>query len=294
MQHLDHVLLTRFNLPSGGREARIRAGEDWLRRRWGLFERYCAPSVAAQTVPMRWIVYLDPESPAWLGESLAPYVSSGLLLPIHRAEVPPEALRSDLLRVTGGAPVLVTTNLDNDDALAVDFGQRVRAAVTEEKRRALYFTRGLIRTDDRAYERTDRVNAFCSVVEPADAPLTCWVDWHNRLSRHMPVQEVTGAPAWLQVVHGSNVSNRVRGRLTSPGPWVDLFPQALDDVPRPAVGELALERLLAGPARSVRDSTRTVLRTAAVAFLGKDGLHRVTERVHDAGRRSGTSVRTPA
>src|SRR5699024_5631983 len=126
--------------------------------------------------------------------------------------------------------------------------------------------------DRRVYERTDRVNAFCSVVEPADAPLTCWVDWHNRLSRHMPVREIRGAPAWLQVVHGSNVSNRVRGRLTSPGPWVGLFPGALDDVPQPAVGDLARERLLNGPARSVRDSTRTSLRRAAVAILGKDGM----------------------
>ena len=32
----------------------------------------------------------------------------------------------------------------------------------------------------------------------------------------MPVVQLDGPPAWLQVVHGSNVSNRVRGRIVSP------------------------------------------------------------------------------
>ena len=46
---LDHVLLTRFNLPSKGHESLVRAQENWLRNRVVLFERYCLPSVAAQT-----------------------------------------------------------------------------------------------------------------------------------------------------------------------------------------------------------------------------------------------------
>ena len=45
---LDHVILTRFNLPTGGVEGIMRAREGWLRERIDLFERYCAPSVAAQ------------------------------------------------------------------------------------------------------------------------------------------------------------------------------------------------------------------------------------------------------
>ena len=63
MTVIDHVFLTRFNLPSGGTEARIRARETWLAERWTLFERYCAPSVAAQTSDrFRWIIYFAPRA----------------------------------------------------------------------------------------------------------------------------------------------------------------------------------------------------------------------------------------
>ncbi|MCU1424755.1 MAG: hypothetical protein JWM51_1046, partial [Microbacteriaceae bacterium] len=63
----DHVLLTRFNLPSAGVESLIRAQEGWLRTRVELFERYCVPSVLAQTSSSyRWLIYFDPESPQWL------------------------------------------------------------------------------------------------------------------------------------------------------------------------------------------------------------------------------------
>jgi hypothetical protein len=277
---LAHVLLTRFNLPSGGVEARIRASEAWLRDRLDLFDRYCAPSVAAQTTPgVRWIIYLDPQSPAWLVDTMARYAGHGLCNPIYRAEVPQSALRSDLRMVAPHARTIVTTNLDNDDALAVDFSERVRQTTRGGERRALYFVNGLIKGPDGVYSRTDRVNAFCSVVEPSESPMTCWVDWHNRLGRHMPVTEVGGAPAWLQVVHGANVSNRVRGRLISPAPWAHLFPTGLDDVPPPSGRRLVQDRLVRVPLRSARDGGRTALRRVAVAALGKDGLQRLKARV---------------
>jgi len=40
----DHVLLTRFNLPSKGFEGMITAKEGWLTDRIALFEFYCLPS----------------------------------------------------------------------------------------------------------------------------------------------------------------------------------------------------------------------------------------------------------
>ncbi|MBY8850425.1 putative rhamnosyl transferase, partial [Saccharothrix sp. MB29] len=69
---MDHVVLTRFNLPSVGAESVVRAQEGWLTKRVGLFERYCLPSVAAQTSSdFRWLIYFDPESPQWLKDRIA-------------------------------------------------------------------------------------------------------------------------------------------------------------------------------------------------------------------------------
>jgi hypothetical protein len=107
----------------------------------------------------------------------------------------------------------------------------------------------------------------------------CWADWHLMLRQSMPVVEVAGAPGWLQVVHGENVSNRVRGRLTSPRPWVELFPYALDGVPEPRTRAIVYDRLIAEPVRWIRDVSRSVARRAAIMILGKEGMQRLKARL---------------
>lgn len=272
--NVDHVLLTRFNLPTGGVEARIRASENWLTNRWALFERYCAPSVAAQTsADFDWVVYFDPGSPAWLKQAIQPYAQQGLFTAIFREEVPRRTLVADLRDVVRhGDGMLLTTNLDNDDGLAVDFLARVRAAVDFSDRRALYVVNGLVRDAVGVYLRRDPENAFCSVAEPWSEPRTCWDDWHIMLGRSMPVVALGGDPGWLQVVHGENVSNRVRGRLVSGQRWESLFPGMLQDVDPPHPVRIAGDRLLVAPARWTRDTTRSTLRRMTIAALGKDGL----------------------
>lgn len=279
--NVDHVLLTRFNLPTGGVEARIRASEHWLSNRWRLFERYCAPSVAAQIgADFDWVVYFDPASPAWLKGAIRPYTEQGLFTAIFREEVPRQKLVADLRDVVRyGDGMLLTTNVDNDDGLAVDFLARLHAAVDFEERRALYVVNGLVRDDVGVYLRHDPENAFCSVAEPWSDPRTCWDDWHIMLGRSMPVVALDGEPGWLQVVHGENVSNRVRGRLVSARRWESLFPGMLQDVEAPGAAQIVSDRLLVAPARWTRDTTRATLRRMAIAALGKDGMQALKARL---------------
>jgi hypothetical protein len=279
--NVDHVLLTRFNLPTGGVEARIRASEHWLTNRWRLFERYCAPSVAAQTgADFDWVVYFDPDSPAWLKEAIQPYVQQGLFTAFFREEVPRHTLVADLRDVVRhGDGMLLTTNVDNDDGIAVDFLSRLRAAVDFDDRRALFVVNGLVRDATGVYLRHDPANAFCSVAEPWADPRTCWDDWHILLGRSMPIVQLGGEPGWLQVVHGENVSNRVRGRLVSAQRWEALFPGLLQDVEPPRAARIAGDRLLVAPVRWTRDTTRATLRRMAIAALGRDGMQALKARL---------------
>lgn len=271
MPGIDHVILTRFNLPTGGLEGLVRAREGWLRERMDLFERYCAPSVAAQRgVSVTWIVYLDPASPQWLLDRMAPYADSGLLHAILREVVGVPELREDIASVVPEpGEVLLTTNLDNDDGLAVDFCARLAAVTTEHPRAALYVTHGLVLSDDGLFLLRDRHNAFCSVRESWAEPVTSWSEYHNELHRVMPVVEVGGPPGWLQVVHGSNVSNRVRGRLVAPAAHRAAFAVPLD-VHEPGRLEVLADRALRAPARRVRDGSRAMTRRAGLRILGKD------------------------
>src|SRR5690606_7652860 len=121
-----------------------------------------------------------------------------------------------------------TTNLDNDDAIAVDFVERLQDAALRHSPAALFLRRGLIVQGDELYLRDDPDNAFCSVAEPWDVPQTAWRDWHTLLHQHFDPVSIPGHPGWLQVVHGQNVSNRVHGKLISPLPHRELFTGMLE------------------------------------------------------------------
>lgn len=274
---IDHVLLTRFNLPSVGAESVVRAKDGWLRARLKLFRRFCLPSVMQQSNQnFKWIIYLDPQSPEWLVRSLDDLNIRGTFTPIYRAEVDRGELLKDLRSVSGAQHrELVTTNLDNDDGLASDFVERLQAAENDGTRTAIYLPHGLIRNGSALYLRRDRSNAFCSVREDWEAARTCWSDWHNLLGQSMNVRELAGAPAWLQVIHGSNVSNRIRGRRVSAAPYVNSFGSLLDGIED--VGPLGLMRdaVLNRPRRIALDSGRSMLKHAAMTVVGKEGLDRL-------------------
>jgi len=272
----DHVLLTRFNLPSATAERVIRARKGWLEERVDLFERYCLPSVRAQTSKdFHWIIYFDPESPAWLKEWIDRHRSLGFYQPVCRQSVSPEELRADILSVIGTPrDELITSNLDNDDGLSADFTERIRSAGRVGARTAIYIAAGLVKHGDRLYVLKDARNAFCSVRESWTSPVTCWCDWHNLLAFRMPVIEVDGRPGWLQVIHGRNVSNRIRGAYVSPASYAQDFPGLISDVRAPTARDRARDLLISRPMRLAKESGRQAVKAVVLRLLGKDGLNR--------------------
>jgi len=286
MVELDHVILTRFNLPSIGAESYIRAQEGWLKNRWELFQRYCVPSVRAQVEKnFVWLVFLDPESPRWLVDGMASFERESLLVTSYRTGVDRDELLKDITTALGTRRErLVTTNLDNDDGIASDFVSRIQATVHDGPTRAIYLTNGLIKGGDSIYFRHDRHNAFCTVSAPWNAPRTCWATWHNLLTTEMPADEVGGDPAWLQVIHGTNVSNKIRGRLASSKSYQDSFPGLLEEVSEPTTSQLLKDRLLDRPMRFIRDAGRRSIKRIAMFVLGKDGIdkakHWLASRLH--------------
>jgi N-acetylglucosaminyl-diphospho-decaprenol L-rhamnosyltransferase len=278
---IDHVLLTRFNLPSRGPESLVRARPGWLATRADLFDRYCVPSVLAQrNKNFSWIIYFDPNSPAWLRERISRYEAAGVFRPVFRGSVNHEELLADIRQgIHRERSTLITTNLDNDDGLAVDFIERVQGVRTAHHRAAIYLQNGLVGSSQGVYLRRDRRNAFCSVRENWTDPATCWADWHNLLGDSMPVIEVGGDPAWLQVVHGSNVSNRIRGRLVAPEPYSQRFGELLADFAVPTHRDLVADRIVAHPWRTLRAAPRSAAKWLALKLFGKSGLDRIKLRV---------------
>lgn len=176
----------------------------WLEGRGGLFERFTAPSLNAQTTRDFTVLLLLDEArcPDWSGHFLR-----HLKVP---AEVLPTGVRwkdavSRRLARRSTADV-VTTTLDSDDGIAVDFVHQVQERIRPD--RGLNFVDGvqLRLSDGRLAHRRKYSNPFCSMHSSSG-------DWvlrgsgHKKFASRYPVDDVEGELMWLQVVHGGNVSN---------------------------------------------------------------------------------------
>jgi hypothetical protein len=278
---VTHVLVTRFNLPSPGAEAHVRLRDGWLRNRLHLFESFCVPSVQAQLdKDFSWIVYFDPASPTWLIERISCLSAGRLFTPRFCESVQRETLLSDIESVAGVTRYLLTTNLDNDDALAVDFTRRVRRESPADLRAAIFVDHGLILHGDALYARRDPYNAFCSVRESWRDAVTCWSAPHNELRHRMPAVRIPGgAPGWLQIVHGGNVSNRVRGKRVSPMSYRDHFAGLLDAVGEPTRADMVRDRYISQPRRAIYEFTRATAKRVLLDVAGQRGFESTKQSI---------------
>lgn len=223
----DHVLLTRFSAVMS------LSGEpmpsEWLDYRLRVFYDACYPSVTRQrgAAAFTWLVMLDDRCPddfRELVEELAP----GAFTPVWTHEpFERNSFVAPVLAATGPehAEHLVTTRIDSDDAMAVDFMARVQAEVEAgaeaagRERLFVNFPRGIqIDRTGAVYRTTIASSPFLSLVErrTADPPDTVFVVKHARASAAGPVLQVDAPVMWAQVVHGVNVSNILNGTQTSP------------------------------------------------------------------------------
>lgn len=258
---LRHVVMTRFNLATPGREAAFRNQPDWLEGRFDLFERYCLPSLAAQDdQDFDWIIYFDDQTPAAIRERIEADRKIRPFHPYYTPLFPAEGWRNSILELVGAdrGDALLTTNLDNDDGLAVDYMSRLHEAARRlwnGKACALNFTNGFVLNGHRLFAHVHSSNAFVNILEPYSEGLhTAPGIKHMDLALHLPVHQLSGPGAWLQVVHGGNVSNKIRGRLVGRAVAESRFPPPLiADVRDPAASEVWTERLVTGPIRDFRD-----------------------------------------
>src|SRR5205085_3626936 len=92
-----------------------------------------------------------------------------------------------------------------------DFVKMVQSHAIVGTRQVLNITNGYIWWQGRVYRHQHRSNAFASVSESVSGLATVFSTPHVELSRLAPLQQITADAGWMQVIHGENISNRVRG-----------------------------------------------------------------------------------
>lgn len=168
-----------------------RFSDEWLKQRLVLFEKHTYPSILSQTdQDFEWVGLVHKDSPGWFVDSFESFPRIRIELVEKDTDV--------------GNPGDSTVNLDSDDALASQF---VQISKSKLDHRVLYFVNGL-KFDGEVYITwSSDANPFNVVpageltVLDRDHGAESWPD-SKCIERFIPM--------WLQVIHGDNISNRLK------------------------------------------------------------------------------------
>jgi N-acetylglucosaminyl-diphospho-decaprenol L-rhamnosyltransferase len=229
MSDFRHLILTRFNMRIEQCEPR---GLDWLDHRFAIFERFCLPSVRSQTNQnFEWLVFFHPDMPEACKERVRAYSEWRAFRPVYFRSVfdlaMVQSVASDL---ANGYSHLITTRLDNDDAICRTFVDAIQQRFAEQDFQFLNFTNGYIWKEGHLYPAQHFSNAFVSLVERAEKCSTVYCRNHMELDHVGPILQIQDAAAWLQVVHGRNLSNDAWGTAEEPCDLHENFGIALGDL----------------------------------------------------------------
>lgn len=226
-----HFIITLFNLKIWKEDKTHRATRtsDWLAQRFDLFERFCLPSVAGQTnQDFTWLCLFDKDTPAEMRQRIEGYRKRvPQLRPcFFSAEEAAEFLsheevvncrfirRTVRSLLSADDQFVITSNLDNDDALSRDYVARVQQLFLADRRHTLYsFVWGM-----QYFVRLDAIvrmhyphNHFLTLVEEAQGDFhTVQYYGHASARKVLPNVDISDKPYWLENVHGHNVSNELR------------------------------------------------------------------------------------
>lgn len=214
-REFTHLLLTRFNTSIGFAPSAKGLDEEWLVARLLLFERYCLPSVTAQRgATFRWLVFCDAASPPWFKEKMSSYGDLFSLVYIEGPATDEVIARSVAATGLVTSPYLITTRLDNDDAIGRDHLRLVQLEFKRQDREFLLFPMGLQLYREKLYYCYWKSNPFLSLVERVKGDgsfTTVMCVAHDRVRTAGKVRNIISSPQWLQVLHGSNLLNTLRG-----------------------------------------------------------------------------------
>ena len=150
MNRFKHFIVTRFNVNVSYADPRIRLDPEWLHHRFALFDRFCYPSVRGQSSHnFTWLVLFDSDTPDIFKQKVQEYSQWDNFTPVYMAasNVPIGSITRDVITnyISEGVRRIVTTRLDNDDALHRNFVQTLQDTVSHENEHArefINFTRG--------------------------------------------------------------------------------------------------------------------------------------------------------
>jgi hypothetical protein len=238
LPQIQNFILTRFNiqLPRFKEKGGLtdeNVFKIWCRNRSSIFVKICLPSILNQTQkPSAWIILFDEKYLNETKEALDAVKSFDWIIPIIVKKGQKITSLTELYcpailsRLKSDTKLVITSRLDNDDALSIAFcetvGQYVQ--VSAEKNTILpywiAFPQGVQWDGKEVTLYIKNNNPFLSLVENSEqyhfekARTAMLVNYALVFEDCSIVKTpATSIPLWLQYIHGENVSNVKRPNL---------------------------------------------------------------------------------
>lgn len=213
-EKFEHYILTCFNINRGFDSENKRNSSEYLDSRFAIFESITVPSVEAQSCcNFSWLVFFDIDTPEKYKRKIELITKSGIFIPFYVKDYNDiqDILKKQLKLKT---EYLVTTNLDNDDAIAGNFVEILQSKFIEEEVYLINFLMGYMLSERGLFMREYYSSPFHTLSERvSDEIISCLNVPHNFLYnlklKGLSLYQIVCEPSWLQIVHGSNVRNKI-------------------------------------------------------------------------------------
>lgn len=225
----EHYILTRFNLRlwSKDKKQNETRTDEWLKQRFELFEQFCLPSVISQTnQSFQWIVLFDAQTPEYYKEKIKEYETQckqfcPCFVQPNEGRYFVKIFREEIRkRIHQDTQQLITTYLDNDDALHRDFVKDIQQVKDKGCPTFVSFVYGLqYYTELNIATRVPFFNNhFVSLIERLsdDEGFRTVYGYGSHISVHKAPHTKTvyidnpNQDRWIEVVHETNMDNDVK------------------------------------------------------------------------------------
>lgn len=225
----EHYILTRFNLRLWTKDKKRNETrtDEWLKKRFDLFEKICLPSIMNQTnQTFKWIVLFDSETPEFYKKKIQHYQNicklfcpcfveackSRYFVSVFREEIQK--------RIEKKTNLLITTYLDNDDALHKNYIEEIQQMEVKRPTFVSYVYGIQYYTELNIATRVPYTNNhFISLVEPLNENQTNFktvygYGSHVDINKHKRIETVyiknPQQDRWIEVIHETNMDNDVK------------------------------------------------------------------------------------
>jgi hypothetical protein len=211
----QHYLITRWNLGN--------CDLDWLENRRVVFEKYCLPSVESQTNKnFTWFLLSDIRTPDKFKQILDRYPAKIIYVDFKSnlcgvEDKMEKALELENIKIELPVPetdYVITSRLDNDDVIRMDYIDLIQKKAKQNWKGNNFWINynvGYKLYKGNIFIVESKSNPFVSFVEKTESPLLTVHQVPHGKTQTTPYRSilVEEDPIWLQVVHGSNIMNKV-------------------------------------------------------------------------------------